>query len=169
MTGDIRKYYDLQKRLNFSLLSLFNLFSTFYSMAANEGHKKPNVNLQSRSLKGKVRAKIISPFMHQGFDSKSQFITWKVKINGPFLKHEKLSLEYSLTFNLWLWPPRTPLCTPLPPPPIHLTFLIGAEDWDKVFMSDQQDTQSSQSLKIGSNQHLQDLWRKPAIIVFGMS
>ena len=64
VTGDVRKYYDLQKRLNFSLLSLFNLFSTFYSMAANEGHKKPNVNLQSRSLKGKVRAKIISPFMH---------------------------------------------------------------------------------------------------------
>lgn len=40
LTVDIQKYYDLQKRLNFSLMSLFNLFSTFYSTAANRGHPK---------------------------------------------------------------------------------------------------------------------------------
>ena len=84
---------------------------------------------------------------------------------------EARKIKFGMLTNFQLVTLTTPHSTlhPPPPSPIHLTFLIGAEDWDKVFMSDQQDTQSSQSLKIGSNQHLQDLWRKSAIIVFGMS
>ena len=137
-------------------------------MAANEGHKKTKRQSSKSIFKRKSQSKNHKSIYALGIWIKKW--VYNLKSQNKWSISEARKIKFGMLTNFQLVTLTTPHSTLHPPlPPIHLTFLIGAEDWDKVFMSDQQDTQSSQSLKIGSNQHLQDLWRKSAIIVFGMS
>ena len=116
MTGDIRKYYDLQKRLNFSLLSLFNLFSTFYSMAANEGHKKPNVQLSSKSIfKRKSQSKNHKSFYALGIWFKKS--VYNLKSQNKWSISEARKIKFGILTNFQLVTLTTPHSTLHPPPP----------------------------------------------------